>query len=594
MIAPATLQLTVKICDRPMNFPILQHLEKVLTQPEPNPYSPRTLFWFFLSLAFTVSFAIPVLKMAFSSEYIIMDDARQYLFWMQRFSDPELFPNDLIADFYQSAIAPGVSAFYWVFARLGIEPLVLNRLLPVVLGLVTTAYCFAVCFVLLPIPVVGFLGSLLLSQNLWLNGELVTAISTGFLYPTFMAFLYYLLRRSWVGVAICTALVGLCYGPLMLVGVGVLVLWPINWYGWLFRFSQNRRDYIISGVGISVAIAVIFYYLSSVSEFGPTITVAEATLWPEFGEDGRVSFFEENAFWSFWFKNSRSGFRLSFNPPILALGLLLPVLLKFRDRFPLAKQINDGVTVIADLTVSSIFLFFTAHILLFKLFLPSRYTIHSFRIILAISTAIALMLLLDCGLRKLRDRPKITATLIAVIGILIIFYPPLFWKSAFPRKNYIIGAESGLYMFLQNQPKDTVVATLAIEADNIPSFGRRSVLISWEHSLPYQLGYYRKIRRRAKDFIRAHYTSDVAVMQDFVNTYNVDFIVLENDAFEAEFMTENLWFVQWKDLAEEAQEKLLSEPPPILLSERDRCTIFATDNLTVVSAPCLIQGNSGS
>jgi len=50
------------------------------------------------------------LQKAFSSEYVVQDDARVYLIWMQRFLDADLLPGDLIADYLQSVTPWGYAS----------------------------------------------------------------------------------------------------------------------------------------------------------------------------------------------------------------------------------------------------------------------------------------------------------------------------------------------------------------------------------------------------------------------------------------------------------------------------------------------------
>ncbi|NJO71932.1 MAG: hypothetical protein HC825_10170 [Oscillatoriales cyanobacterium RM1_1_9] len=133
-----------------------QRLHQLLLAPGSNLLGVPTLFWFILSLVFSIGFALPALKASFASNYLIMDDARQHLFWMQRFVDPELFPDDLIADFYQSITSPGVIATYWLMNQLGLEPIMSSKVLPMILGLIATVYCFGIGLELLPIPLMGF------------------------------------------------------------------------------------------------------------------------------------------------------------------------------------------------------------------------------------------------------------------------------------------------------------------------------------------------------------------------------------------------------------------------------------------------------
>src|SRR5918996_2798232 len=122
-------------------------------------------FWFGMSLIVAVGFALDGLRLAFQFPYTVHNDARQHVFWMQRFVDPDLFPADLIADYFQSVSPLGYTALYQLFATFGIDPCLLNKSLPLVLGVVTTIYCFKVCIQIVPVPFAGFLSALLLNQN---------------------------------------------------------------------------------------------------------------------------------------------------------------------------------------------------------------------------------------------------------------------------------------------------------------------------------------------------------------------------------------------------------------------------------------------
>lgn len=565
---------------------LVNSLQKFITTPETNPFNPRMIFWFTLSLMFSITFAIPPLLKAFSGEYLIMDDGRQHLFWMQRFVDPDLYPNDIIAEFYQSITPSVVSGTYQLMAKLGIDPLVLNKILPGILGLITTVFCFGVCLELLPIPAVGFIGSLLLNQNLWLQGELTTAVSSGFAYPAFFAFLYFLLKRSWLGVGISIGLLGNIYGPLLLISVPTLILRLMTWENGKLQFSQNRQDYIITAVGLVVAVAVILPYMLSTSEFGPAISGQEARTLPEFLENGRTAFFYDNS-WDFWMKNSRSGVRLALNPPLVAFGFLLPVFLQFPQKFPLVQKVSKDIIILLQLLIASFTVYFTAHLILFKLFLPSRYTTHSLRIIMALSAAVVLMILLDTIFKSNKRRAFTALTLTMIIGFVLIAYPSLVWKEAFPRTAYTRGSDPNLYQFLQNQPKDSLVASLSLEADNIPIFAKRSVLVSWEHALPYQVGYYRQLRPRIIDLIDAQYSPNLSTVQQFIQTYGIDYFIIDQQAFTPDYMTSNLWFKQWPDLAQKSLEQLQGKTPPVLLAAKNRCTVYQNQLYFLLDANCI-------
>ena len=121
------------------------YLQKKLTTPTSNRFNPQLLFWFSLSLTFAAIYSILGLQDAFNGQSIVQDDARQHVFWMQRFIDPELFPDDLITNYFQSVAPVGYTTAYRVAAILGINPFLFNKLLPPIICAIAIAYCFGVC-----------------------------------------------------------------------------------------------------------------------------------------------------------------------------------------------------------------------------------------------------------------------------------------------------------------------------------------------------------------------------------------------------------------------------------------------------------------
>ena len=92
-----------------MSSSILVRFEKLFTSKS----SDRVWnFWLSVSLGFAVVCSWLALKEAFSSQWVVQDDARQHVFWMLRYLDPELFPQDLIADYFQSVAPVGYTSLY--------------------------------------------------------------------------------------------------------------------------------------------------------------------------------------------------------------------------------------------------------------------------------------------------------------------------------------------------------------------------------------------------------------------------------------------------------------------------------------------------
>lgn len=581
------------------------------------------LFWFSLSLTCSLFFALMALRIAFGAEYVVQDDVRQHVFWMSRFVDPAVLPGDLIADYFQSVAPEGYTTLYRLLAAIGIDPLFASKLLPIGLGLITTAYCFGACLQLLPIPFAGFLASLLLNQNLIMADDLNSATPRAFLYPLFLAFLYYLLRRyrkpdlawtdSLLPCSVTIALLGLFYPQLMLVAAGVLVLSVVDWQAGRLRLSRKRTDYLFYGGGLAVAaIVLVVYVTQGGSEFGPAMKASVARTMPEFWRGGRGAFFSDDPF-SFWLFSGRSGILPHPNqllkPPLLLAGGFLPLLLRRSMRFPLAQQVTHAVRVLPLTVLSSIGLFGIAHILLFRLHHPSRYMQHSLRVVLALAAGIALTLLLDSLLRTVlqsnQSQQRLKAlTLAAALGIILLVYPgtsrfkdvhPLF-EWFVPSKmlpGYVEGKVPELYKFFAQQPKDSLIASLDPEADNIPTFARRSILVGREYGIPYHVGYYRQFRERSIDLIRAQYSSDLNQVREFTQKYGIDFWLLDRDAFTPAYLATKPWIQQYQPDATNAATTLKQGTVPVLQASVGRCSRFETaseeSSLVVLDANCVVE-----
>ncbi|WP_293084939.1 hypothetical protein [Okeania sp. SIO3B5] len=620
------------------------NLHKFLTPQTP------VRFWFYLSLGLAAICGILGIIPAFSREYIVQDDARSHVFWMTRFINPELFPKDIIADYFQSVAPTGYTYFYQLFSLIGIPPLLLNKFLPIILGLITTTYCFRVEIEIFPVPLAGFLSTLFLNQNLWLKDDLISATPRAFFYPLFLAFLYYFIRHSWLGIAVAIALLGLFYPQGVLLCLAFLIL--------DFLHFRSRPKFIILAIGLTTGFFVLLPYALNTSEYSPIITLAEAQKLPEFWPGGRASFFSNNSF-DFWLTGDRSGIippewlSQSFLPPQVWAGLLL-IFLSSRY-FPLAKKITHKIILLPELLLASTGIFLAAHFLLFRLHHPSRYSQHSLRIIMALAGGIAFTLIIDFVWQKFRllnqssktkpvfknlelriknlelpllinkrirskdffsslsrsDMAKsprhpptaffsingealnfnysviIKTITIYIVLILLLLYPAL--TNNFPVTNYVVGKVPQLYEYLAQQPSDIRVASLALEANNIPTFAQRSILVGSEYALPYHQGYYREIKQRAKDLIQAQYSPDLKQVQNFIEKYGIDFWLLDSQAFTLEYVTKNHRLRQLNNTAATTVKMQMENGViPSLLNVQKSCQVLDIQDLVLLEAKCIL------
>jgi hypothetical protein len=227
---------------------------------------------------------------------------------------------------------------------------------------------------------------------------------------------------------------------------------------------------------------------------------------------------------------------------------------------------------------------------LFRLYLPSRYTQHSLRIILCLLAALSIAQMLDAVLGWATGYEEKRLHLLPIVGLLIVsaFIALLVTTSIalpdIPQRRFRIGKEPALYQFLAAQPKDALIATLDEEADNIPSFTARSVLVAREYALPYHLGYYNQLRERAVDLIAAQYSPDINEVKRFIDKYGVDLIIVDRRAFEPGYAKKNRLIQQFSPERAQRDGVAVSALSAVMKD----CAVFETESLVVVDAACVL------
>jgi hypothetical protein len=173
----------------------------------------------------------------------------------------------------------------------------------------------------------------------------------------------------------------------------------------------------------------------------------------------------------------------------------------------------------------------------------------------------------------------------AIASLIVPALPTIF----VPAHAWIVGEEPELYEFMAQQPQDSLIASISEEANNLPAFAQRSILVGREFAIPFHLGYYQSIRQRAVDLIQAQYSPDLERAESTIEKYGIDFFLIDQDAFKPEYVSDDKWLQQYQPAAAQAVTALEQEKLPGLMQLRDRCSVFTNDRLFVLDAACLKQ-----
>jgi len=562
-------------------------------------------FWFVISFITPLYYGLISFFYATSSTYVVQDDARYHIVWLQRLIDPDLFPNDFMADYYSAIQGIGFRAFYSAAAALGLEPLFFAKLVPLLLAMVATAYLFWVALFILPLPICGALTTFILNQNIWIRDDLSSASPRAFVYPLFSAFLYYLLKGNQLLCLVSLFILGLFYPQMALVGVGILTLRLVRWQGLKPKLPNRWKDYVVWMVALVMTGGTLLFFSHQVeAQAGRLTSLAEMRTWPEFQPGGRGEYFGL-PFLSFWF-DGLSGMRFPLYPPIIWLGAMLPLIVWkvprfFYRAFPLSSSVTTQVQVLGQLFVASMSLFFLSHIIFPTLYLPSRYSFYSLRFVLVLATGVMLTLVLErwtnwlIGLtrtwKRLSAGEYVRVVLSVGFAITVLVAPSipvLFLKG----QSWEVGKPAGIYDLLAQTPKDTLVASLVREVnDNIPAFSQRSVLAGREFALPYHVDFYDEMMQRVRDLIAAQYSPDLAEVQAFIATYGVDKWIVDENFTDSDYLNAQTWWINSSAKASisDADNQIEKGVDPALSDAIPVCSEYSEAKIVVLDTQCISE-----
>jgi hypothetical protein len=246
---------------------------------------------------------------------------------------------------------------------------------------------------------------------------------------------------------------------------------------------------------------------------------------------------------------------------------------------------------------ASVSLFLLAHLLLLRLHFPSRYTYHSWRFALSIASGIVLAALVSKGLdwwhEKRRShqgwsrRERMTVRLSGLMAAVVIgvpLVPPLMVSF----QEWKIGDMPAIYRYLATQPPDTQVASLSLEANNIPAFSHRSTWVGREFALPHHPQYYQMIRARTSQLLQAQYSADISDIQKLVDRTEIDFFLIERSAFHPDYLQQDWLFNSMlRSQVKSTITQMENGLQPAIATQLSSCAAISTERYVLVKADCL-------
>lgn len=479
------------------------------------------------TLALTLAVYLLAQANALTNPFVINDDVRQQIYWMQQWQDPSLYQDNVLNAYARQYVPWGIKIIYRA-AAFAIDPLLFSKIL--------TGAIFACLGTL-----VFMTGRALLSRSLgwaclavfWTMPYFLFTISGGlarsFAFPLVLLFLLgWFHRKPWI------ATVSLVLQSFLIPYVFCLCLAATS-VSWLLHKIGRAGSCVIplsvwhaAATAAGIAAVTIMKHSFDAAGFGPMVTRADIASNPIFSANGRYEIGTTPAFlqdlivtpWEYigaFHELGTAGGIVSVAVIIIA-GIFCIRFADFRAMRPFAAP----VFIFAGTSVA---LYLAAYVVILKLFLPDRYILYTVNLAYCILMGIAF----HAAWVRYGSSRCAAITLVSVafaLGILRLHNVGV----------YDFSGDKDLCEAVSRTPKTALIAAHPRTADNILTFGKRNVPASFELAHPWAKGYWRLVEPRISAFFTAYYASNAQPVLDFCRRYRVDFIAVDDRHFAREFI----------------------------------------------------------
>jgi hypothetical protein len=125
----------------------------------------------------------------------------------------------------------------------------------------------------------------------------------------------------------------------------------------------------------------------------------------------------------------------------------------------------------------------------------------------------------------------------AISGLLVLItlgFSISHWKTDL---IYVFPDQQQLFSAIKNLPeKSRISASYWSIANNIPVFSERAVLINREVNIPFHRDYYKQMKIRFLDWLKAYYTDDPQALVTYIEKYQIDYLVASTTDFTESYI----------------------------------------------------------
>ena len=471
------------------------------------------------------------------AQWVIADDARQFLAWTSRIADPQAMPGNFMADYWQQTAPPFYRALLYAAVAVGMPPILLSKLLPLLLLPLSAVLAWKLSGVFARERAAQFGGALCIIATALHTDSIFSGTPRAFALPL-MLFAIHGMAAGRNGLAVLGLLMlGVVYPAPAITCLGLFTLHLLQWKPPLRLGLTGGRVGLIALAAACVVLPALLFK-SGLDIWGPTLTMSEARgVFSMMLYDGRSSITGPHGDIA-WLCSRRIGFlpsvvncrgnadpRLLINLCLTIVPMLLLWFWQTRGRGQAETAAGKDAArwqLFPYSLVSAIICYLIAAAIAFKVHLPARYS----QPVLLIMGSLAFGILAGQGWERLKKSGRGVFVGIAALCLLLALaaYATPKTTLARPRDGALIGFIGGLSPAIR-------IAGIESDLDFVPAATGRGVLATTEHDIPYHRQYHRK----NSDGLRAslqmgELTSPAAVAA--IQRYRIDLLVFDRKFLE--------------------------------------------------------------
>ena len=462
---------------------------------------------------------------ALINPFIINDDVRQQIYWMQQWQDSGLFRGDFLTGYARHYVTWGVKGLYWL-ASWGVAPLEFSKLLPGGLFIFLAVCLFRIGASLSDRRLGWMMVAVFWLMPFFLD-NLAGGLARAFAAPFLALFwLGWLEERPWImGAALLLQALFIPY-IFMVAALAVMAAWLLARGGQDSPppFPAQPAHFFLLALGAALVLGMNLQF--SAAGYGPLVSAREMANHPEFYAHGRYALLPEpSLLWELISPMEYLPLFREWGPVAGALSCVVLLVLmaagvRQPDWAPWRRLKSAGY-----LALASLLLYLLARLLLLKLFVPDRYLMYTLNLLYCLFLALGLQAALRVA-RWPRRLAILALVAAAALGA---------WRlEGVGLKDY--SAYRNLYEALASTPKDALIAGQPHLMDNVPAFAHRRAFATYELAQPWSRNYWAKLKPRLQDLFQAYYAADPREVIAFCRKYGIAFLIVDDRHFTPAFL----------------------------------------------------------